>query len=160
MKHSILMKSISEKQYKFLCMQKKNSNCMIIEFDGNHIDTWNDIYKVINDKFMIYDNIRNNQIPKEVFELNCGNIIDDIKVKEAAGYEKYDICVANILAPIIILLQENIAEHIKKGGIFITSGIIDTKEEDVRLALEANKDFEILEINRLGEWCNITARRI
>lgn len=108
----------------------------------------------------IYDNIRNNQILKEVFELNCGNIIDDIKVKEAAGYEKYDICVANILAPIIILLQENIAEHIKKGGIFITSGIIDTKEEDVRLALEANKDFEILEINRLGEWCNITARRI
>ena len=59
MKHSILMKAISEKQYKFLCMQKKNSNCMIIEFDGNHIDTWNDIYKVINDKFMIYDNIRN-----------------------------------------------------------------------------------------------------
>lgn len=108
----------------------------------------------------IYDNIKNNNIDKNNFDLNCGNIIDDISVKEAAGYEKYDICVANILAPIIILLQKDIARQLKKGAIFITSGIIDMKEEEVLLAFKENKDFEILEINRLGEWCNITARRV
>ena len=97
---------------------------------------------------------------KADLELVCGTIIDDELIKDKAGYDKYDICVANILAPVIILLQKDIARHIKKGGVFITSGIIDTKLEEVKKALEENENFEISEINKLGEWYNITARRI
>ena len=108
----------------------------------------------------IYSNMENNNIDKADFELVCGNIIDDELIKDKAGYDKYDICVANILAPVIILLQKDIARHIKKGGVFITSGIIDTKMEEVKKALEENENFEISEINKLGEWYNITARRI
>jgi len=108
----------------------------------------------------IYSNMENNNIDKADFELVCGNIIDDEFIKDKAGYDKYDICVANILAPVIILLQKDIARHIKKGGVFITSGIIDTKMEEVKKALEENENFEISEINKLGEWYNITARRI
>ena len=104
--------------------------------------------------------MENNNIDKADFELVCGNIIDDEFIKDKAGYDIYDICVANILAPVIILLQKDIARHIKKGGVFITSGIIDTKMEEVKKALEENENFEISEINKLGEWYNITARRI
>ena len=87
-----------------------------------------------------------------------GNLIDDPAVQEAAG-EGYDIAVANILAPVIILLQKEIFRHIKHGGIFITSGIIDDKEDAVKEAILENPEFELLEINHQGEWVNITARR-
>ena len=51
-----------------------------------------------------------------------------------------------------------IPARLKKGGIFITSGIIDFKEQVVREAIEA-QELEILEINHQGEWVNITARK-
>ena len=73
--------------------------------------------------------------------------------------ECYDIVVANILAPVIILLQAEIPRHLEHGGIFITSGIINTKEDDVRRAMEANEELEILETTYQGEWVSITARR-
>lgn len=108
----------------------------------------------------VYENLASNQIQKESFDIVCGNIIDDESIKEAAGDAKYDIVLANILAPVIILLQKDIARHLKKGGLFITSGIIDMKEEEVRAALQANEDLEIVEVNYQGEWVNITARKI
>lgn len=80
-------------------------------------------------------------------------------VQDAAGYECYDIAVANILADVIILLQAEIAAHIKKGGLFITSGIIDMKEQAVLDAFAGNSAFEIVEVTRMGEWVSVTARK-
>lgn len=108
----------------------------------------------------IIDNIKNNDISMDDFDIIFGNIIEDENIKQKIGDNKYDICVANILAPIIILLQKEVARYLKKGAIFITSGIIDLKVEEVKRAFEENKEFEILEINKLGEWYNITARKI
>ncbi|MCD8122673.1 MAG: 50S ribosomal protein L11 methyltransferase [Clostridiales bacterium] len=105
------------------------------------------------------ENRKANHIAAERFQTIQGNIIDDERVQDAAGYECYDIVVANILAPVIILLQGEIARHLKHGGIFITSGIICTKEQDVRNALEANAELEVLETTTQGEWVSITARR-
>lgn len=76
-----------------------------------------------------------------------------------AGRGVYDIAVANILAPVIILLQKEIPVHLKKGGVFITSGIIDMKEEAVREAMEANEQLEIIETAYQGDWVSITARK-
>ena len=67
-------------------------------------------------------------------------------MQDEVKYEYYDIAVANILADVIIMLQKEIPVHIKKNGIFITSGIIDMKEEAVKAAFEANDAFEIVEI--------------
>lgn len=89
-----------------------------------------------------------------------GNIIDDPVVQDWAGHGIYDILVANILAPVIILLQAEAPLHLKKGGIMIASGIIDTKEADVKKAFEANERFEIIEVTRQGEWVSVTARMI
>ena len=46
----------------------------------------------------------------------------------------------------------------KKGGIYITSGIINTKEETVREAVEA-AGLKLLEVTYQGEWVSVTARR-
>ena len=105
------------------------------------------------------ENRKSNDIDEKDFEVICGNIIDDEKIQEEVGDEKYDIVVANILAPVIIMLQKEVYRHLKHGGIFITSGIIDTKEAEVKAALSENPEFEILETTYQGEWVNITARR-
>lgn len=107
----------------------------------------------------VRENLEANHIPAEKFGVVQGNIIDDKAIQDQAGYECYDIVVANILAPVIIMLQGEIAPHLKHGGIFITSGIINTKEEDVRQAMEANPELEIVEINHQNDWVSITARR-
>ena len=84
------------------------------------------------------ENLEANGIPAGLFTVLQGNIIDDKEVQDAAGYEYYDVAVANILADVIIMLQKEIPVHIKKGGIFITSGIINMKEEAVKEAFAAN----------------------
>ncbi|MCI8949515.1 MAG: 50S ribosomal protein L11 methyltransferase [Lachnospiraceae bacterium] len=105
------------------------------------------------------ENLKSNSIPDEKFHVTEGNIIEEKEIKDWAGYEIYDIAVANILAPVIILLQKEIPIHLKKGGILITSGIINLKEEEVKEAFAANSQFEILEVIRQGEWVSITARK-
>lgn len=107
----------------------------------------------------VHENLKANDIPKEKFGMIQGNIIDEKSVQDAAGYECYDIAVANILADIIIMIQKEVPAHIKKGGIFIASGIIDMKEQAVKDALSANEAFEILEVTRQGEWVSITAKK-
>lgn len=107
----------------------------------------------------VKENLEANQIPGERFQVLQGNIIDDKNVQEAAGFEKYDVVVANILADVIILLQKEIPVHMKKGAVFITSGIINSKEEAVKAAFSANDAFEVLEITCQGEWVSVTARK-
>ena len=106
------------------------------------------------------ENLEANGIGEGRFTVVQGNIIDDTEIQDKAGYECYDVAVANILADVIILLQKEIPVHIKKGGIFITSGIINMKEQAVREAFAANDSFEVLEVTYQGEWVSVTARRV
>lgn len=99
-----------------------------------------------------------NHIPDESFAFMIGNIITDQEVRDRAGYECYDIVVANILADVLVLLTPVIVHQLKRGGIYITSGIIDDKERTVREAVEA-AGLEILEVTYQGEWVSVTARK-
>ena len=105
-----------------------------------------------------HENMEVNGIKKEQYEVMIGNIIDDKAVQDAAGYEKYDIVAANILADVLIPLTPVIVRQMKKGGIYITSGIIDDKETAVAEAVRA-AGLEVLEINHQGEWVSVTARK-
>lgn len=105
----------------------------------------------------VRENIAANNIAPERFEMMIGNIISNKEVQDKVGYEKYDVVVANILADVLVLLAPVIGRHLKKGGIFITSGIIDNKEQTVREALEA-AGFEVLEATYQGEWVSLTAK--
>ena len=74
------------------------------------------------------------------------------------GYEKYDIVAANILADVLVPLTPVIIHQMKKGGIYITSGIIDEKETVVVEAVKA-AGLEVVEVNHQGEWVSVTARK-
>ena len=78
------------------------------------------------------ENMEANGFSPDIFKVIQGNIIDDKAVQDEVGYEKYDVVTANILADVIMPLSKEIAQHIKHGGVFITSGIIDMKEEAVK----------------------------
>ncbi len=106
------------------------------------------------------ENVAVNHIPAEQFPIITGNIIDDEAVQREAGLNCYDIVVANILAPVIILLSGEAARHMKKGAVMITSGIINAKEAEVKKAFEENPDFEIVEIARQNDWVSVTVRRV
>ena len=104
------------------------------------------------------ENLENNGISKDDFEIIIGNIIDDKSVQDWAGYEKYDIVAANILHNVLDILTPVIKNQLKPGGIYITSGIIDEKEEFM-LDVMKREGLEVLEVTRQGEWVSITARK-
>ena len=106
----------------------------------------------------VEENKEANEIPVEAFDMMIGNIIDDKEVQDKVGYEKYDIVVANILADVLVPLTPVILNQMKKGGIYITSGIIDDKEESVVNAVKA-AGLEVLEVTHQGEWVSVTARK-
>lgn len=106
----------------------------------------------------VADNCKNNGISPEQFELLIGNIITEKEVQDKVGYECYDIVVANILADVLVPLTPVIVNQMKKGGIYITSGIIDDKEQTVVDAVKA-AGLEVLEVTYQGEWVCVTARK-
>ena len=106
----------------------------------------------------VEENLQVNQIPPEKFDMMIGNIITEKEVQDKVGYECYDIVVANILADVLVPLTPVILNQLKPGGIYITSGIIDDKEQTVRDAVE-KAGLEILEVTYQGEWVSVTARK-
>ena len=106
----------------------------------------------------VRENKEANGIPEDSFELLIGNIITDKEVQDQVGYECYDIVVANILAEVLVPLTPVIVHQLKKGGIYITSGIIDDKEETVAAAVRA-AGLTVLDIQHQGEWVSVVARK-
>lgn len=104
------------------------------------------------------ENLEVNEIAPEKMDVMIGNIIDDKKIQDQVGYEKYDIVAANILADVLVPLTPVIINQMKKGGIYITSGIIDEKEDCVVEAVKA-AGLEIVEVTHQGEWVSVTARK-
>ena len=106
----------------------------------------------------VQDNKEANEIVDETFDMMIGNIIDDKEVQDQVGYEKYDIVAANILADVLVPLTPVIVHQMKKGAYYITSGILDVKEEVVREAV-AKAGLTLVEVTRQGEWVCVTARK-
>lgn len=107
----------------------------------------------------VEENKEANGIPAESFDMMIGNIIDDKTVQDTVGYEKYDIVTANILADVLVPLTPVIVHQMKPGGLYITSGILDVKEEVVKEAVTA-AGLEIVEVTHQGEWVSVTARKL
>ena len=100
-----------------------------------------------------------NGIPEADFEVAAGNILSEKTVQDAVGYYCYDLVVSNILADVIIPLQEEIVRHMKPGGILNVSGIINLKADAVKQAILKNPALTLLETKTLGEWVSYTAKR-
>jgi len=103
------------------------------------------------------ENAKVNEIPMDRYTVICGDVISDAAFRQSLGGHKYDIVVANILADVIIPLSAVIKENMSPGGLFISSGIIDTKAAEVEAAL-INNGFEILEVTKSGEWVSFSCQ--
>ena len=105
-----------------------------------------------------HENMQGNGIRPDQYEVMIGNLINDPEIQERVGYEKYDIVAANILADVLVELTPVIVSQLKTGGIYITSGIIDDKEQTVVEAVE-RAGLEVLDVTYQGEWVSVTARK-
>ncbi|MCR4999837.1 MAG: 50S ribosomal protein L11 methyltransferase [Lachnospiraceae bacterium] len=105
-----------------------------------------------------YDNMKLNHVSAGDGAFYCGNLVENTDMQNLLGRECYDIVAANILADIIIDMMPAIPDRIKPGGLFISSGIIDFKEDAIVKTIE-KAGLEVLEINHQGEWVNVTARK-
>ena len=96
------------------------------------------------------ENIVHNGLQDKITALE-GNLLDHLDVT-------CELCVANIIADVICMFAAPLNDHIVPGGLFICSGIIKEREQDVVDALTA-ADYTILDIRRTGEWVAMLSRR-
>lgn len=91
-----------------------------------------------------------NGIGSDRFKVYAGNILSDASLRRMLG-SGYDAVLANIVSDVIIPLSALVREFMKPGAVFITSGIIDGRQDEVRAALEGN-GFEVVEHRNEEEW--------
>lgn len=104
----------------------------------------------------VAQNKKANGIADEAFDLLIGNVITEKEIQDKVGNGCYDIVAANILADVLVPLTPVAVNCLKPGGVYITSGIIEAKEETVKEAVES-AGLTVLEVNHLGEWVSVTA---
>lgn len=115
-----------------------------IDIDANAVD-------------VSYENAERNDIDKSRYDVVAGNILNDEALHQKYSGKKYDVVEANIVADVIIALSEQVPEYIKNKGIFITSGIIKEREQDVKEALQKNH-FTVLDTKYKKDWVAIVFR--
>lgn len=115
-----------------------------VDIDPNAIDT-------------AYENAAMNNVTAEHYHVFSGNVVTDAEVQAEIGKCKYEVVTANIVADVIIGLAPKAREYMKEDGVFITSGIISDREEDVKAALIEN-GFEIVSISRRKDWVSIVCK--
>ena len=107
----------------------------------------------------VADNLAANGVDADRFELILGNLISDPEVQEKVGKDRYDIAVANILPDVLVPLTPSVVPAMKKGGIYITSGILEGREQQVVDAMKAS-GLEIKSITAQGEWRCVVGEKV
>lgn len=115
-----------------------------VDIDPNCVDT-------------AYENADMNKVSRDKYHVISGNVVSDPDVREYISHSKYDVVAANIVADVIIGLAPSAREYMKDGGVFITSGIIDGRQDDVKAALEES-GFSIESMDRRKDWWSIVCR--
>lgn len=105
------------------------------------------------------ENFEVNHIPTDDVTMIEGNVLDDKGIQAELEKEQYDIVVANILADVIIPIAGIVDRFLKPGGIFISSGIIYMKEEEVKNAINGNPNLTLIHIEKQGDWRAIMAEK-
>ena len=104
------------------------------------------------------ENLEVNHIAPSDMDILIGNLIDDPAIQEEVGFEAYDLVTPNILADVLVALTPEVVRHMKHGAVYITSGILDEKEQVVIDAVQS-AGLEVIEVTRQGEWVSVTARK-
>lgn len=120
------------------------SEAVAVDIDPNAVDT-------------AYSNAERNGVGRESYKVLSGNVISDVDIQKEISKSKYDVIAANIVADVIIALAPKAREYMKDDGVFITSGIIEDRLEDVKKALQEN-NFKIVKINQRKDWVSIVCK--
>lgn len=115
-----------------------------VDIDPNAVDT-------------AYQNADRNGVDKSKYKVLAGNVVTDKNIQDEIAKNKYEVVAANIVADVIIGLAPKAKEYMKEGGVFITSGIIEDRLEDVKEALLENC-FEIIAVNQRKDWVSIICK--
>lgn len=115
-----------------------------VDIDPNAVDT-------------AYQNAERNGVDRQNYTVLAGNVVTDEDIQAEISKYKYEVVAANIVADVIIGLAPKAREYMKEGGVFITSGIIEDRIDDVKAALLEN-GFEITAINIRKDWASIICR--
>lgn len=107
----------------------------------------------------VYENFQVNHLPMDDVQVMAGNVLEDVKMQELFEHRQYDIVVANILADVIIPIAGIVHRFLKPGGLFISSGIIYMKEDDVKEAIHQNENLKLRDIVCQGDWRSMIAER-
>lgn len=119
------------------------SEATAVDIDPNAVD-------------IAYENADRNHVDKEKYHVYSGNILTDTALQEKIS-GKYEVVASNIVADVIIGLAPMVRQYMKEGGIWITSGIIEDRVEDVRAAMAEN-GFEVIELRQRKDWVSIVCR--
>ncbi len=106
-----------------------------------------------------YENAARNGIDKSRYKVYAGDVLTDTNIRKEIAKNEYDIVLANIVADVIIALIPAAQKYIKADGVFITSGIISDRLEDVKEAM-IGSEFNILDISRRKDWASVTANKV
>ena len=104
-----------------------------------------------------YENSDRYDIDRNRYHVKAGNILEDKELQASYSGKKYDLVAANIVADVIIALTKQVPDYIKDGGVFLCSGIITERKEDVLEALKA-ANFAVLDIKEKTSWVAIATR--
>ena len=107
------------------------------------------------------ENASVNGIKEDDINFIHGDVLNKEECKELdqlIGLESYDIVVANILTEVIINLSDMVGKYLKDKGYFISTGILQSKADRVKKALESN-NFDIVEMETMGDWVSFVARK-
>lgn len=116
-----------------------------VDIDPNAVDT-------------AYQNADRNNIDRSKYKVFSGNIVTDTDIQTEISKNKYEVIAANIVADVIIALAPAAKKYMTDDGVFITSGIITDRADDVKKALEEN-GFEIITVNQRKDWVSMVCRQ-
>lgn len=104
-----------------------------------------------------YENAALNEIGRDRYLVQAGNVLSDAALFSALAQRQYQLVLANIVADVILPLCVPVKELLAPGGIFICSGIIDTRGEEMEVALRGH-GYEILERKEKNGWVSFVCR--
>lgn len=116
-----------------------------VDIDPNAVDT-------------AYQNAERNGVDRSRYKVLAGNVVTDYDIQREISKNKYEVVAANIVADVIIGLAPKAKEYMTDDGVFITSGIIDDRVDDVKSAL-VDSGFEIISVNQRKDWVSIICKQ-
>ena len=97
-----------------------------------------------------------NPINQSSLQVYSGDVLENTELQAKIGQTKYDIVIANIVADVIIRLSPLVGNLLKPKGLFIASGIITERLDDVKASLAVNR-YSLLEVKQAEGWCCVVA---